>query len=125
MSGRLDAVLARRGEIMRRALGMDYAAFERGPIAFDYEAMMTAHGYSLKEIAAIQARAGVGRTPLLELRNLTDLVRSVSASGKGARLFVIETGRDDERHEAGGLQRAHVGVVDTDAPGVAGAGGRR
>ena len=35
MSGRLDAVLARRGEIMRRALGMDYAAFEQSPIAFD------------------------------------------------------------------------------------------
>jgi cysteine synthase len=118
MSGRLDAVLARRGEIMRRALGMEYAAFERGPIAFDYEAMMTAHGYSLKEIAAIQARAGVGRTPLLELRNLTDLVRSVSASGKGARLFV----KDEAANPAGAFKdrRASISIHLAQQKGYAG-----
>ena len=47
MATRFDALMARRGEIMRRALGMDYAVFEQSPVAFDYEGMMTAHGYSL------------------------------------------------------------------------------
>ncbi|NLT92780.1 MAG: PLP-dependent lyase/thiolase, partial [Actinobacteria bacterium] len=88
MATRFDAIMARRGEIMRRALGMDYSEFEISPVAFDYERMMGAHGYSLDDIVAIQRRAGVGDTPLLELRNLTDLVRSVSAPGNGARIFV-------------------------------------
>ena len=78
MANRTDAILARSGEIMHRALGMDYAEFERTPIAFDYEAMMAAHGYSLDDIVAIQTAGGVGHTPLLELRNLTDLVRSIA-----------------------------------------------
>ena len=38
MANRTDAIMARKGEIMKRALGMDYAQFERSPIAFDYEA---------------------------------------------------------------------------------------
>ena len=76
MTSRSDELMARRGEIMMRALGMDYSAFERSPIAFDYEGMMAAHGYTLFDIIAIQRSAGVGDTPLLELRNHTDLVRS-------------------------------------------------
>ena len=108
MNGRVDALVARRGEIMRRALGMDYAVFEQSPIAFDYEAMMAAHGYSLAEIAAIQTRAGVGKTPLLELRNLTDLVRSVSEPGRGARIFV----KDEAANLAGAFKdrRASISI---------------
>ena len=82
MATKFDAIMARRGEIMRSALGMDYSEFEQSPIAFDYEGMMTAHGYTLDDIVGIQTRAGVGHTPLLELRNLTDLVR---ASARPAR----------------------------------------
>ena len=85
MAGRSEDILARRGEIMLGALGMDYAQFERTPIAFDYEGMMASHGYSLDDIVAIQRKGGVGDTPLLELRNLTDLVRSMSSPGMGAR----------------------------------------
>lgn len=100
MSTRFDAIMARRGEIMKRALGMDYAEFERSPIAFDYEAMMAAHGYSLDDIAAIQRSVGVGGTPLLELRNLTDLVRSMSDPGNGARIFV----KDEAANMAGSFK---------------------
>src|SRR5512139_4070266 len=108
MATRFDAIMARRGEIMRKALGMDYSEFELSPIAFDYERMMTAHGYSLDEIVAIQRRAGVGSTPLLELRNLTDLVRSVSEPGKGARIFV----KDEAANLAGAFKdrRASVSI---------------
>lgn len=108
MIGRAASLLARRGEIMKRALGMDYAQFERSPIAFDYEAMMTAHGYGLDEIVAIQTRAGVGKTPLLELRNLTDLVRSISEPGMGARIFV----KDEAANLAGAFKdrRASISI---------------
>ncbi len=100
MAGRYEQVMARRGEIMRRALGMDYAQFERTPIAFDYEAMMSAHGYTLERIRAIQRSAGVGLTPLLELRNFTDLVRSYSKPGFGARIFV----KDESANMAGSFK---------------------
>jgi len=115
---RFDEIMARRGEIMVRALGMDYSAFEQSPIAFDYEGMMAAHGYSLDDIAAIQTRAGVGNTPLLELRNLTDLVRSVSEPGKGARIFV----KDEAANMAGSFKdrRASMSIHVAAEKGYAG-----
>ena len=108
MATRFDAIMARRGEIMLNALGMDYSVFEQSPIAFDYEGMMAAHGYSLDDIVAIQTRAGVGNTPLLELRNLTDVVRSMSEAGKGARIFV----KDEAANMAGAFKdrRASVSI---------------
>ncbi|MDO9557716.1 MAG: 2-amino-4-oxopentanoate thiolase subunit OrtB [Coriobacteriia bacterium] len=108
MAGRTEAILARKGEIMKRALGMDYAEFERSPIAFDYEGLMGAHGYSLQDIIGIQFAAGVGKTPLLELRNLTDLVRSYAESGHGARIFV----KDEAANMAGSFKdrRASVSI---------------
>jgi len=108
MTSKSDAIMARRGEIMKRALGMDYSEFERSPIAFDYEAMMAAHGYSLDDIIGIQTRAGVGNTPLLELRNVTDLVRSYAEPGKGARIFV----KDEAANMAGSFKdrRASVSI---------------
>ena len=37
---RYEEVIARRGEIMKRSLGLDYQQYEReGGIAFDYEAL--------------------------------------------------------------------------------------
>ena len=108
MASKFDAIMARRGEIMRRALGMDYSEFELSPIAFDYERMMDDHGYSLDDIVAIQTKAGVGHTPLLELHNLTDLVRSVSPAGNGARIFV----KDEAANLAGAFKdrRASVSI---------------
>jgi len=108
MATKFDAIMARRGEIMRKALGMDYDRFEQSPIAFDYEGMMAAHGYSLDDIVAIQTKAGVGNTPLLELKNLTDVVRSMSAPGKGARIFV----KDEAANMAGAFKdrRASVSI---------------
>ena len=48
------AVMARKNEIMKRAVGMDYDLFESGSIAFDYEAMMAATGYTLDAVRKIQ-----------------------------------------------------------------------
>jgi 2-amino-4-ketopentanoate thiolase beta subunit len=108
VASRFDEVMARKGEIMVRALGMDYRQFERSPIAFDYDAMMAAHGYSLDDIVGIQRAGGVGNTPLLELRNLTDLVRSISEPGMGGRIFV----KDEAANMAGSFKdrRASVSI---------------
>ena len=110
--------MARKGEIMKRALGMDYAQFEQSPIAFDYEGLMAAHGYSLDDIVGIQRAGGVGKTPLLELRNLTDLVRSYSEPGHGARIFV----KDEAANMAGSFKdrRASVSIHVAKEKGYAG-----
>ena len=82
------AVLERRDAILKQATGIDYPALHRGRVAFDYELLMAEVGHDLEEIAAIQAATGVGQTPLLELPNLTALVRRTAGRGKGARIFV-------------------------------------
>ena len=83
------AVMARKNEIMKRAVGMDYDQFESGSIAFDYEGMMAATGYTLDAVRKIQTEEfQIGNTPLIELKNLTALARSFAPSGMGARIFV-------------------------------------
>jgi cysteine synthase len=118
VASRTEAIMARKGEIMKRALGMDYAQFEQSPIAFDYEGLMAAHGYSLDDIVGIQRAGGVGKTPLLELRNLTDLVRSYSEPGHGARIFV----KDEAANMAGSFKdrRASVSIHVAKEKGYAG-----
>lgn len=85
---RYNELMSRRSEIMKKALGLDYDAFEREGIAFDYEAMMADAGYSLDEVIRIQQETGVGNTPLLELKNLSRLARSTAPAGKGARILI-------------------------------------
>ena len=69
------SVMSRKGEIMKKALGMDFSAFESGSIAFDYEKMMSSTGFSMEEVERVQGLTGVGNTPLFTLRNLTALAR--------------------------------------------------
>lgn len=83
-----NAVMSRKTEIMKKAVGIDYNTFEKEGIEFDYEAMMREAGYSLEEIKKIQGETGVGNTPIYELRNLTNLARKIAPAGKGARIFL-------------------------------------
>ncbi|KAB3537302.1 PLP-dependent lyase/thiolase [Alkaliphilus pronyensis] len=83
-----EAVMSRKSEIMKKAVGIDFSKFEHGKISFDYERMMRETGYSLVEMQKIQGEAGVGNTPLLELKNLTALARKLAPKGKGARIFI-------------------------------------
>ena len=101
-------VMARRQDIIRSAVGIDYDKFETGAIAFDYEGMMDEVGYTLEEIHAIQEETSVGRTPLVELRNITEVVRRMSAPGKGARILV----KDESANPSGSFKdrRASVSV---------------
>ncbi len=81
-------VMSRKKEILLNATGIDYDKFEISPVAFDYEGLMNSSGYSLEEVQQILQETGVGQTQLTELKNLTDLVRSISPPGKGGRIFV-------------------------------------
>ncbi|MBF4693729.1 2-amino-4-oxopentanoate thiolase subunit OrtB [Fusibacter ferrireducens] len=87
-----QAVMSRRNEIMKKAIGIDYATFESDGIGFDYEKMMHETGYTLEEMQSIQGETGVGNTPIFELKNLTALARKCSEKGKGARIFIKDEG---------------------------------
>ena len=94
-------VMARRPEIMKQAAGLDFSVFESGSIAFDYERMMREAGFTIEEIQKIQSEHGVGNTPIIELRNLTELARKCAPEGKGARIFI-----KDEASNASGSFKA-------------------
>jgi cysteine synthase len=97
-----------KAEIMRASVGIDYTQYTTGPLAFDYERLLADTGYDLDAIRAIQRRSAVGNTPLIELTNLTALVRAVSPPGQGARLFL----KDEARNPSGSFKdrRASVSV---------------
>jgi cysteine synthase len=100
------AVMARKGEIVSRAAGIDYSTFERGGLAFDYEAMIAAAGYDHARTRAVQAETKVGGTPLIELKNMTALARSLAAPGMGATIVV-----KDEAAEPSGSFKARRGSL--------------
>ena len=82
-----DTVMGRSADIMKASLGLDFNDFESGSVAFDYEGLMKATGYTIEEVDKIQSRTGVGHTQLLELRNITKLARKYAKPGYGARIF--------------------------------------
>ena len=118
-AARYRETLARRGEILLRASGLDYGALETpGSPAFDYEALMRGTGYDLAAVTRIQAESGVGDTPLIELRNLTKLVRRLAGPGRGARLLV----KDEACNPSGSFKdrRASVSAHHARRTGFAG-----
>ena len=114
-----SAVMARKGEIIRAAVGVDYRAFESGSIAFDYEAMMASTGYTLEDVAEIQRGFAIGNTPLIELKNITALVRKLSKPGYGARIFV----KDEAANPSGSfkVRRAATSIHHAKRMGYPGA----
>ncbi|MCL1809895.1 MAG: 2-amino-4-oxopentanoate thiolase subunit OrtB [Clostridiales bacterium] len=82
------SVMGRKPEVMLKSVGIDYSKFESGSLAFDYERMMRETGYTLKEMQDIQLEVNVGNTPVMELKNLTELARKCAPAGKGARIFI-------------------------------------
>jgi cysteine synthase len=114
------AIIAQRTEIIKASVGLDYAQYSTGAIAFDYERLLTDTGYDVETTANVQSRTAVGDTPLVDLVNITALVRAVSQPGKGARIFMKDEAKNpsgsfkDRRaslsvHEA--KQRGYTGVV--------------
>ena len=82
-----EALMARKNEIMIKSVGIDFSKYETGVISFDYEGMMRDIGYSLSDIMKIQEEVGVGNTPLLELKNITNLARKVSKNWESSKNF--------------------------------------
>lgn len=100
------AVMARKNEIMKSSMGIDYDDFIQSPVAFDYEKMMSETGYTMDDIIRIQHETKVGSTPLYELHNLTEMVRKTCTPGKGARILV-----KDEAANASGSFKARRAAV--------------
>lgn len=111
-------VMARKAAIILRATGLDYGLFRRGRLGFDYETMMASIGYAQDEVRRIQSSVGVGSTPLLELRRLTEAVRRISPAGKGARIFV----KDEAANPSGSFKdrRASISVYHARKAGYRG-----
>ncbi|MCL2702879.1 MAG: 2-amino-4-oxopentanoate thiolase subunit OrtB [Defluviitaleaceae bacterium] len=98
-------VMARRSKILKSSLGIDYGVYESGSIAFDYGALMAFGGYGFDDIRGIQKAVSAGNTPLIELRNITRLLRQLSPPGKGARVLLKDeacnpSGSSKERRAA-------------------------
>jgi cysteine synthase len=112
------AVMAQRDDIMRASLGIDYARYATGVIAFDYERLLADTGYDIARTRTVQSRTAVGDTPLLELRNMTELARAVAPAGKGARIFV----KDEAANPSGSFKdrRASLSVHEARERGYPG-----
>ncbi len=115
-----EEIIAQRIDIMRKSLGLDYAQYATGALAFDYERLLSDTGYDVDTAHQVQRSTAVGDTPLVELRNITELVRILAEPGKGARIFVKDEAANpsgsfkDRRaslsvHEA--IKRGYRGVV--------------
>lgn len=113
-----EELMARKNEIMKKSVGMDYSKYEVGKLAFDYEGMMKDTGYTLSDVMKIQGEVGVGNTPLLELKNMTKLARKVSKTGKAARIFI----KDESANPSGSFKdrRASLSVYDAKTRGYRG-----
>jgi cysteine synthase len=117
-----EEIMAIKGKIVRDAIGLDYERYATGVLAFDYERLLADTGYDVDRAREVQERTAVGGTPLIELENITELVRSVARPGKGARIFV----KDEAKNPSGSFKdrRASLSVHEAKKcsyPGVAAA----
>lgn len=101
-----QAVMDRKNDIMKNAVGIDYDVFEKGKIAFDYEGMMNNVAYNMDEMQRIQKDSKVGDTPLFELHNINKLIKKNAPEGKGARVFI-----KDEAANASGSFKARRAAI--------------
>lgn len=102
-----EAINARKNEIIKNAMQIDYNKFELSGIGFDYEAMMREVAYSIEEMQKIQLDHGVGNTPLIELRNLTLLARKYAPKGKGAKILV----KDEAANVSGSFKARRASIA--------------
>lgn len=105
-----EELMARKSQIMLKSVGIDFDKYETGKLSFNYEGLMRDVGYCLEEVREIQKEAGVGNTPIIELKNITKLARKASKTGKAARIFI----KDESCNPSGSFKdrRASVSVYD-------------
>lgn len=102
-----DDLMARKNEIMKTAIGIDYDDFELEGVAFDYERMMRETGYTIEELREIQESFFVGNTPILELYNLTELARKYAKPGYGARIMI----KDEATNPSGSFKARRASIA--------------
>lgn len=126
VKGNYGEIMARKEEVMRSSVGIDYAAYAYGRLSFAYEKMLADTGYGIEEIAKIQAETAVGNTPLVELKNITALARLCARKrgrpAKGARIFV----KDEAANPSGSFKDRRASLSAFEAkkkgyPGIAAA----
>ncbi|UUX33503.1 2-amino-4-oxopentanoate thiolase subunit OrtB [Fundicoccus culcitae] len=101
-----ETVMARKNQIMSDSLQINYADFEGEGISFDYEHMMNSVAYSMDEMISIQRELGVGNTPIVELKNMTQLARKYDPAGKGARIFI----KDEAANASGSFKDRRASI---------------
>jgi cysteine synthase len=113
-----QAVMAQREAIMRNSVGIDYASYSTGRLAFDYERLLADTGYDIDRVREVQRQTAVGNTPLVELKNLTALARAVAQPGKGARILL----KDEAANPSGSFKdrRASLSVYEAKRRGYKG-----
>lgn len=84
----ISDITGRNEEILFRSINMNYDEFKTERLAWDYEKLMNVTGLTMDEIRKIASEVYVGSTPLIELKNMNKLVKSISEPGKGARIFL-------------------------------------
>jgi threonine synthase len=117
-TGDYETVMGQRAAIMRDSCGIDYAQYATGALAFDYERLFADTGYDVASAGTIQRRTGVGQTPLVELHNITALVRILAPPGKGARILL----KDEAANPSGSFKdrRASLSVHEAKRRGYTG-----
>ncbi len=110
--------MAERDEIMKSSVGLDYSQYATGSLAFDYERLLADTGYDMDSTHRIQSRTAVGNTPVIELHNVTKLIRVAAKPGKGARVFV----KDEAVNPSGSFKdrRASLPVFEASKRGYEG-----
>jgi len=88
MNNEYQNFMKKRNEIIRKSVGLDYSKYEKEGIGFDYNLMMNDQGYNLSKIIEIQSKNMVGKTPLVELKNITKYARKYAEPGYGAKIFL-------------------------------------
>lgn len=106
MDNSYKAVLARRNEIMKQSIGIDFKKYETGNISFHYEQLMSETGYDIETIKKIQSNSGVGQTPLKELKNISALARKFSKPGYGGRIFI----KDEALNDSGSFKARRASI---------------
>jgi cysteine synthase len=106
MNNSYESVMARKNQIMRDSVGINYDMYEKGYLAFDYEALLSEGDFTLEEIRKIQSANGVGNTPLKECKNITALARKFSKAGYGARIFI----KDEALNDSGSFKARRASI---------------
>ncbi|MGD9760921.1 MAG: 2-amino-4-oxopentanoate thiolase subunit OrtB [Candidatus Izemoplasmatales bacterium] len=107
MNNSYESVMKRKNQIMQKSVGINYAQHEENYLNFDYEALLNEGGFTLEEIIKIQNDNGVGKTPLKECRNITNLARKVSKPGFGARIFI----KDEALNDSGSFKARRASIA--------------